>query len=181
MPDIAFTVPAAPVILPLAVVAVILVTVRRRRGEPLCFAASLALVGYAAAAASLTLFPLHVGLGAYGSRAPWYESVNWIPITTIDERTFLLNIVLTVPLGMLLSLIGRSLGAVIWAGFLFSVLVEALQLAGNVLLNAGRLSDVNDVVANTAGAAIGGAVVLAVRALRPAAARAPGPAPHARR
>ena len=74
----------------------------------------------------------------------------------------LLNVALFVPLGMLvrhLALRGRTIGILVGtlAGLLVSLLVELTQLTGDWFLYpcAYRLFDVDDLLANTAGAVVG--------------------------
>ncbi len=69
------------------------------------------------------------------------------------------NILLFVPLGMLLSTLGRRVLAVVGAGLAVSLVIEVTQY----LLNIGRTADVNDLIENTLGTLIGWLVVLAVR------------------
>lgn len=88
------------------------------------------------------------------------------------------NVVMFVPLGLLLpwTRLARSPWLAVPAGLAFSAAIETTQLA-----LPGRVSTVVDVLANTGGAALGAAVVVAFRALRARARRAdaarvpPGP------
>ena len=112
---------------------------------------------YGAAVLALTLLPLQVATGVYANQAAWYEKLNLLPIVTIDVKTFVLNVVMTVPVGMLAPLLlpvyTRKRAALI--GLLFSLAIELIQGASDILISSGRSADVNDVIANTAGAVIG--------------------------
>lgn len=82
-----------------------------------------------------------------------------------DLVEFTANIALFVPLGVLLLLWWRHRGWLHAAGVAFatSLTIEILQQ----LLRPERFASVSDVVANTAGGAIGGLLVVAGRRLRP--------------
>jgi len=155
-----FEIPALPVLVPMAAGLVLaawlmlrhhrMVTIRR-------LITAWALCGYLVAVVAMTLLPLQVQLGSYANRAPWYEKANFIPIQTIDLRTFLLNIILTVPLGLFLPLVTniRSGKRVVLLALGFSAAIETVQYVTDVLLSSGRTADVNDLLANTLGALLG--------------------------
>lgn len=88
------------------------------------------------------------------------KSVNLIPLITLtleDVKTSLLNILLMIPFGFGLPFITgvRMKGAVL-AGAFFSVAIELLQfITGFIGKISFRIADINDVVFNTLGAAIG--------------------------
>ena len=118
---------------------------------------------YLACVAALT-FPTQIRTGDYSNLVPWYEKANFLPLVTIDAPTFVLNIVMTVPLGFLLPLLTRVRGVrhVALIGLAVSAAVEVTQFLSNVLVSGGRTADVNDLPANTLGAVLG---FLAFRAL----------------
>jgi len=160
MPDAQFEIPALPVLAPLGAALLLgsWLVLRRRRTFTwprliLVWTACLYLLGVLA----VTLLPLQVAVGAYGNQAPWYDRGNFIPLVTIDARTFLLNIVLTIPLGLLLPLLtrARDTGQVVVRALLLSGTVEVVQYATDVLISSGRTADVNDLLANTLGALLG--------------------------
>ncbi|HET7768729.1 MAG TPA: VanZ family protein [Chloroflexota bacterium] len=87
-------------------------------------------------------------------------SVNLIPLVTLtgaDLRTSLLNVLLLVPFGFGLPFIARlHAKQVIAGGALLSVAIELAQLLTGYLAHMTfRIADVNDVIFNTIGAAIG--------------------------
>jgi glycopeptide antibiotics resistance protein len=93
-----------------------------------------------------------------------------------------LNVALFVPLGMFLRhLFGRGVPTTIAIGFLVSLFVELTQLTGNWFLYpcAYRHFDVDDLMANTAGAALGAllAPLLNVLPAKPATQPAAQPRP----
>ncbi|SFM81733.1 RDD family protein [Pseudonocardia ammonioxydans] len=92
-----------------------------------------------------------------------------------------LNVVLFAPLGWLLrGPFRRSLAVTVAAGFAVSLLVELTQYTGNWFLFpcAYRVADVDDLIANTAGALLGGLAAMLLRPRRLDAAGAPDrPAP----
>ena len=168
MPDLYFHVPAAPVLLPLwgaSMAAAVGWLARRRlltRGR-----AVTVLLGatYVVGVLALTLLPMQVRTGEYANLVAWYQKLNLIPILTIDLRTFVLNVVMTIPLGVLTPLILRVRTArrAALVGFVVSLFIEVVQGFTDVFLSSGRTADVNDLVANTTGALVGWYAVLQLR------------------
>ena len=82
-----------------------------------------------------------------------YDQLNFTPFSnTIDIVAYLLNILLCIPLGFLAPVIGldmNKLVKVIGVGFLFTFLIELSQLFNN------RRTDIDDILLNVLGAAIG--------------------------
>ena len=88
------------------------------------------------------------------------QGINLVPLLalrSVDVKTSLLNILLFVPFGFGLPFITKlQMKKVIVAGALFSITIELLQLLTGVLARMTfRTADINDVIFNTAGAAIG--------------------------
>ena len=155
-----FEVPAVPVLLPLWAMSVVVVLgwLQWRRLMSSGRAVTLLLTTtYVAAVLAVTLLPLQVQTGTYANQVVWYETLNLIPVLTIDIGTFVLNVVMTVPLGLLAPLLMRvdTPGHAARVGFIFSLAIELVQAATNIFLSSGRTADVNDLIANTAGAVIG--------------------------
>jgi glycopeptide antibiotics resistance protein len=103
--DAQFTVPPAVVLIPLALA---LGLAGRRQLRPRTAPQWLALaaaVAYVVAVADVTLFPIDVTLGRYGNQAAWYSQINPIPLLTLDLQTLVLNVVMTMPLGVLLPVL----------------------------------------------------------------------------
>lgn len=88
------------------------------------------------------------------------ESINLVPLITLtiaDLRTSLLNVLLMMPFGFGLPFI-TNLGVmrVVVIGGLFSIVIELLQLITGLLAQTTfRIADINDVIFNVAGVAIG--------------------------
>lgn len=104
---------------------------------------------YCAAVLHLTGIGTLWDLIAYGE-VP--GNIHWIPFSEPATIPNILNMIMMMPFGFLLSLIWqnwRGFGKVVLAGFGFSLLIEVLQL-----FNA-RLSDVDDLIMNSLGAAAG--------------------------
>ena len=79
-------------------------------------------------------------------------NIHWIPFSEPATIPNILNMIMMMPFGFLLPLIWqnwRGFGKVILAGFGFSLLIEVLQLFNT------RLSDVDDLIMNSLGAAAG--------------------------
>lgn len=88
------------------------------------------------------------------------ESINLIPLITLtieDLRTSLLNILLMVPFGFGLPFITNfCVKKIVVIGALFSIAIELLQLiTGLAAKMTFRIADINDVIFNTGGVAIG--------------------------
>lgn len=81
------------------------------------------------------------------------ERINLIPFSNkINVVGYLLNIVMFIPLGFLIPLIWKRMGKflyIIFTGFAFSLLIEISQLFSY------RGTDVDDLILNTLGAAVG--------------------------
>jgi glycopeptide antibiotics resistance protein len=106
----------------------------------------------------LVFFPIDVNIGLYANQTPWYKTINFIPILTIDVTTFLLNIIMLIPFGMYIPFLNKnvvSMKKVAKLGLMMSLSLEILQLFIRVTLGSGRSTDINDMLANTAGAVIG--------------------------
>lgn len=88
------------------------------------------------------------------------KTLNLLPFITLtpeDAQTSALNILMLVPFGFGLPLITRfRMKETIAAGMLFSIAIELLQfLTGHVAGITFRVADIDDVIFNTLGAAIG--------------------------
>jgi glycopeptide antibiotics resistance protein len=88
------------------------------------------------------------------------QGINLVPLVALrlaDVKTSLLNILLFVPFGFGLPFITKlQMRKVVITGALFSITIELLQLLTGVLAHESfRTADINDVIFNTTGAAIG--------------------------
>lgn len=91
---------------------------------------------------------------------PAGRTVNLIPLATLrlaDVKTSLLNILMMLPFGFGLPFItDLRLKKVVIAGLLVSIAIEFLQLVTGFMANTTfRIADINDVIFNTLGVAIG--------------------------
>jgi glycopeptide antibiotics resistance protein len=118
----------------------------------------------------LVFFPIDVNIGKYANQTKWYQAVNFIPVLTIDIMTFMLNVLMLVPFGMYLPFLNRKADNVkkaVKLGFALSLSFELVQLLIRITLGSGRSTDVNDLLANTAGAAIGFLIIRFMFKVRP--------------
>src|SRR5688572_14798356 len=88
------------------------------------------------------------------------EDMNLVPLLTLtpgDAKTSLLNVLLLIPFGFGLPFItSLRMKKVVMAGALFSVVIELLQLmTGLVAGMTFRVFDIDDVIFNTVGVAVG--------------------------
>lgn len=110
----------------------------------------------------LVFFPIDVNIGKYANLTPWYKTINFIPILTIDVKTFVLNIIMLMPFGVYLPLLNRkfdSLKNVAYHGFFLSLFIEVFQMMIRIIFGNGRSTDINDLIANTVGAILGYIVI----------------------
>ncbi len=88
------------------------------------------------------------------------QSLNLIPLVTLtmaDMKTSLLNMLLMIPFGFGLPFIANlSLKKIMLAGMLLSLALELMQFVTGFLAHMTlRVADINDVIFNTIGTAIG--------------------------
>lgn len=88
------------------------------------------------------------------------RTVNIIPLITlrlVDAKTSLLNILMMVPFGFGLPFVSNfRMKKVVVAGLLLSIIIEFLQFITGFMANTTfRVADVNDLIFNTVGVAIG--------------------------
>lgn len=88
------------------------------------------------------------------------KSINLIPLITLtpqDLKTSFLNILLLIPFGFGLPFITNlRMKKIVVMGALFSIVIEFLQLiTGFMAKITFRIADINDVIFNTVGVAIG--------------------------
>lgn len=106
----------------------------------------------------VTLFPLRVVPEAMRRDSLIPSSINLTPFAHISESSFILNVIMMIPLGFLLPILLpklRSLRTVTVAGFLASASIEGMQLFSLLTFGNRRIVDVDDLIANTGGAVIG--------------------------
>ena len=147
-----------PIFVLLLLAMIILAKFKKLKYTYLQYALITTFVIYLLSVIHLILFPIDVNIGLYANQAPWYSSINFIPIITIDLKTFILNIVMLVPFGMYLPLINSKFDStkkVARMAVIISLSIEILQSIISVTLGNGRTSDINDIIANTLGAVVG--------------------------
>ncbi|WP_336765571.1 VanZ family protein [Paenibacillus sp. USHLN196] len=113
---------------------------------------------YILAVMHFVFFPIDVNMGMYANQTPWYKTIQFIPMLTLDIPSFALNMLLFMPFGFMLPLISSSADSVrkaVRSGLIFSFSIEMLQLILRITLGNGRTTDINDLIANTVGSIIG--------------------------
>ncbi len=116
--------------------------------------------------AATTLLPVVVGAEATVNLQPGETIENYLSFgdDLLSARNLGLNIALFVPFGVGLALWRRwGIGRVLPVGIVLSVALEAVQY----MLPLGRATDVDDVVLNAIGTALGALTVSVLRALAP--------------
>ncbi|MFE7794240.1 VanZ family protein [Streptomyces sp. NPDC057460] len=163
MGDVNYRFEAVPVFVPLVALLCAFLALRAGRGRaaprwgwrfvPIRILGAL----YLAGVLGFTFFPFQVMYGKYADAVTWYNQVNWIPLLTLDPSA-VPNVIMTIPLGMLLPLTTGKITSARWAvvyGAVFSLAIEVSQVLGCVLFNNYRGADVNDVLVNAVGCALG--------------------------
>ncbi|MCM3704835.1 MULTISPECIES: VanZ family protein [Cytobacillus] len=160
--SIMFTIKSWYVLLPLSIGVLIgfifWINKRKKPVNIMHYVTLISFVIYLLCVMHLVFFPIDVNIGRYANQTPWYKSINAIPILTIDIKTFLLNILMMLPLGVYIPLLIKNMASIKKAatlGLMFSLSFELIQLLIRVTLGSGRSSDINDIIANTAGTVIG--------------------------
>jgi glycopeptide antibiotics resistance protein len=184
MPGNHHEITALPVVVPLAVVAFAAMLWRLHRRAALTLPRvllSAAACVYGAGVVANTLLP--ISLGRPDDHQPWSVFLNLVPLVNTEPADMLQNVVVFVPLGLLLPLLARvgSARRILLHGFLLSLTMEVVQLANSVTGHGGHIADINDLLANTLGAAVGhglfrAALLLPALARTAAAASWPTPA-----
>lgn len=157
-----------------AVVAVLLLARRWRRRRPGRWrrAVELVAVAYGLGLVAVTQLPVRAAFGDDRDLAPWFTVINPVPLLTVDIPSFTLNVLAFVPLGLLLPVLARDLGmglrAVGVRALLLSGALELEQLVLTVTVDSRRSVDVDDLLANTAGAVLRALLVRLVVARRSA-------------
>jgi glycopeptide antibiotics resistance protein len=121
---------------------------------------------YALAVIAVTVVPVRV----HHRWAPWWSVIEWVPFQ-VPPLSFLLNIVMFLPFGVLVPLLWPRTGSMrrlaAWA-LGASVAIELTQLLLWITLGARRTVDVNDLIANVAGGVLGFVVLRTVTTRRAA-------------
>lgn len=115
------------------------------------------LVLYAAAVVAITIFPIRVHPASYWAGESFMTMVHWIP-GDVDGPSFTLNVIMFIPFGVLLPLLwpaADGLRAIGLRALTASAAIESVQLVLGLTLGSRRTIDVNDLIANTAGALAG--------------------------
>ena len=111
---------------------------------------------YALAVVAITVFPIRVREAEWAG-AGWQDVIQVIPFY-VTPVSFVLNVIMFVPFGVLVPLLWPRADAVRWlAGWAAgaSLGIELTQFVLWVSLGSHRTVDVNDLIANTAGALLG--------------------------
>lgn len=158
--SVMFTIESGVVLIPLAILGLITLLVWSFRKKHVKVPQTLLLLSfgiYVLSVLHFVFFPIDVNLGKYANQVPWWRTINFIPILTIDVYSFVLNVVMFLPFGCYLPFLKPSITKkeVLLRGFQFSLILELTQLLVRTTLGSGRSTDVNDLLANALGALLG--------------------------
>jgi glycopeptide antibiotics resistance protein len=151
-------VPVLPVVVPLAAamfVALLWHLHRRDRLSPPRAIVAFLLCLYAAGVVANTVFPIFLDMP--DSAEPWTAYLDVVPLVGYEFSDAVTNILVFVPLGMLVSLLVSSTSwwRVPVVAATLSLAIELAQLFTARLLGGGHIADVNDLLFNVVGAALG--------------------------
>ena len=158
--SVMFTIESRVVLIPLAILGLITLLVWSFRKKHVKAAQTILLLSfgiYLLGVLHFVFFPIDVNLGKYANQVPWWRTINFIPILTIDVYSFVLNVVMFLPFGCYLPFLKPSITKkeVLKLGLQFSQILELIQLLVRTTLGSGRSTDVNDLLANAFGALLG--------------------------
>ena len=137
------------------------------------------LVLYAMGVVALTIFPIRPRPASYWADEPFAEIFHWLP-GDVDGPSFTLNVIMFVPFGILLPLLWPATDGyrrIALYATAASASIELVQLLLGVTIGSRRTVDVNDLIANAAGALLG---LLILRLAVPSAAHRAGACTRAR-
>lgn len=151
-------VPVLPVVVPLAAAALaVLLAVLARRGRLTAprAAVAVALCVYGAGIVANTVFPIF--LDKPRAHAPWDGHLTLELLVDYGLADALTNVAVFVPLGVLVPLLvaRASWPRVVLVAVAVSLGIEVSQLVTAHLLSGGHLADVNDLLFNVLGGALG--------------------------
>ena len=158
-------IPVLPVVVPLGVAAyaVLISRLRRRHllSAPRALVALLLCV-YLAGVIANTIFPIFLDMPA--SSRPWSAGLAVVPLADYEIADAAMNGLVFVPLGCLIPIVFGASSAVrvVAVAAAASLAIEATQFATGRLLNGGHIADVNDLIFNVTGAAVGFALLQAL-------------------
>lgn len=167
-------VPALPVVIPFGIVVFVLLLLWRLAARRLVSlpraAVAAALAVYAAGILANTVFPVFLDLPR--SDGPWAAGIVLTPFQGYEIDDAVMNIAVFLPLGLLIPLV---LVRPLWWKVLLvvaavSLTIELAQLASQHLFGGGHVADVNDLIFNVVGGALGYGVFRLLQGL-PACAR----------
>jgi glycopeptide antibiotics resistance protein len=114
---------------------------------------------YAFVVVGLTVPPIAHHRESLWAGTPWWSGIQLVPLN-VDLPSFVLNVLMFAPFGVLVPLVrprADSFWRIVAYSAIASTCIEGTQLVLNLTMSMAsrRTVDVNDLLANTAGAAIG--------------------------
>lgn len=158
-------VPVLPVVVPLAaavLAGLMWSLIRSGRFSVPRATVALALCVYVAGIVANTVFP--VFLDKPVSSAPWGSHLAVVPFVDYEVADAVMNVLVFVPVGVLVPLLAprASWRRAVAAAAVLSLTIEVTQLVTAHLLGGGHIADVNDLIFNVTGGAVGFAVFSAL-------------------
>jgi glycopeptide antibiotics resistance protein len=111
---------------------------------------------YSAGLVANTVFPIFLDMPA-SAEPPWTAYLDVVPLVGYEVSDAVKNILVFVPLGVLVSLLvdSTSWWQALAVAAALSLTIELAQLITARLLGGGHIADVNDLIFNVVGAALG--------------------------
>ncbi|MBC1231026.1 VanZ family protein [Listeria booriae] len=112
---------------------------------------------YLAGVVNLTQFPIYATEAMVSQGNSIWEGISLVPFATVDVKTYILNICMTIPFGFGLPfLMKASEKKMIVMSVLFILLIESSQFIIGVMVGyMYRIFDVDDIIFNFIGCMIG--------------------------
>ena len=151
-------VPVLPVVVPLAaavLTGLMWSLLRSGRFSVPRAAVALALCVYAAGIVANTIFPIFLDKPV--STSSWGSHLAVVPFADYEIADAVMNVLVFVPVGILVPLLTSraSWRRVVAAAAVLSLTIEVTQLVTAHLLGGGHIADVNDLIFNITGGAVG--------------------------
>lgn len=151
-------VPVLPVVVPLAaavLTGLMWSLLRSGRFSVPRAAVALALCVYAAGIVANTIFPIFLDKPV--STSSWGSHLAVVPFADYEIADAVMNVLVFVPVGILVPLLTSraSWRRVVVAAAVLSLTIEVTQLVTAHLLGGGHIADVNDLIFNITGGAVG--------------------------
>ena len=106
--SIMFEIPSWYVLIPIFLISSLFLVTSKRKYTYSQYILLVSFLIYVMGVTHFTVFPIEVNIGEYANQAPWYSSINPIPLLTLDSKSFILNVIMFFPLGVYLPFLKNN-------------------------------------------------------------------------